>query len=839
VTEPGSGEAAEPIAGREGVRLALILGQLVLLLLVIRAFELENRTVFYLLVAAVLGFAVHALLPLRYRLPFFGALSVASVLAVLGWRDGAIVLGVGYALIGACDLPVPFWLRVVVIGAIAGGLVVLRVTTPIFAGPSAIVVATLGSMFMFRLALYLHAFRHGEAPHGLTWSTAYFFMVPNVCYPLFPVVDYSTFVRTHFDAERFRTYDRGVRFLLRGVLQLLCYRLVYYELAIDSLYVNNLADLVRFVVSNFLLYVKISGQFWLIIGVLGLFGFRLPETNHLYFLASSPTDFWRRINIYWKDFMMKLVYYPSFFRLRRYGTVVAVGLATLAVFLVTWLLHAYQYYWLQNEFSLSRRDMLFWGVFGLIVIGFALWEARPGRLPVRKTERHWSLGRGLTTVATFSLIAVLWSLWNARSLPTWLFMWTQARYSTPAQWAGLVALLLLAAGLAGFAWGAPTLTRPPRDAEPLAVATRRATGRILLLTLLATVTTPMVRGRLTGHWESVVRYLRAEVPAMALAVLEPMGYYQVLTGTTNRAAIPWEVPHDWGHEVNFFPHTRDILEWSAPPSTTAMFAGAPFTTNRWGMRDREDYTLAKPDSVYRIAVFGPSDVVGWGVADSDVFTVRLTALLDSVARLRRKRVEVMNFGMPGTNLVQQVERLRQFGLRFSPDLVLLTVHDQDLQLLTLVFRKVFANGAGVPDSALARILAGVGLGPGLDGNLANLRIVEEELDARAFRWAQELASGVGARVALVALRGPLDQSHFGNLRTTRRAASREHVTWLDCTEIWKGRRLETLWVASWDQHPNALGHRLIAACVLDQLERNAAALDVGPLLNGPGARADR
>jgi len=66
-------------------------------------------------------------------------------------------------------------------------------------------------------------------------------------------------------------------------------------------------------VSTFLLYLRISGQFHLVIGMLYLFGFRLPETHHRYLLASSFTDFWRRINIYWKDFMMKLVYYPSFF----------------------------------------------------------------------------------------------------------------------------------------------------------------------------------------------------------------------------------------------------------------------------------------------------------------------------------------------------------------------------------------------------------------------------------------------------------------------------------------------------------------------------------------------
>ena len=67
--------------------------------------------------------------------------------------------------------------------------------------------------------------------------------------------------------------------------------------------------------------------------MLHLFGFNLPETHHRYFLASSFTDFWRRINIYWKDFMMKVFYYPAYFRLRRFGDTVALVLATVFMFL--------------------------------------------------------------------------------------------------------------------------------------------------------------------------------------------------------------------------------------------------------------------------------------------------------------------------------------------------------------------------------------------------------------------------------------------------------------------------------------------------------------------------
>jgi D-alanyl-lipoteichoic acid acyltransferase DltB (MBOAT superfamily) len=135
----------------------------------------------------------------------------------------------------------------------------------------------------------------------------------------------------------------------RGVLQLILYRLVYYQVTIDSVDVENLGDLAFYMLSTFLLYVRISGHFHLIVGMLHLFGFNLPETHHRYFLASSFTDFWRRINIYWKDFMLKVFYYPAYFRLRSLGETKALVLATTVVFIATWFLHLVQWFWIRGS----------------------------------------------------------------------------------------------------------------------------------------------------------------------------------------------------------------------------------------------------------------------------------------------------------------------------------------------------------------------------------------------------------------------------------------------------------------------------------------------------------
>jgi hypothetical protein len=118
--------------------------------------------------------------------------------------------------------------------------------------------------------------------------------------------------------------------------------------------------------------------------MLHLFGFHLPETHRNYLLATGYTDYWRRINIYWKDFMVRVVFNPVVFRLKRRPQPIALAVATAVVFVATWALHAYQSYWLRGEWSFSVPDTLFWGVLGvLVMINVQLDARRSNARPVK------------------------------------------------------------------------------------------------------------------------------------------------------------------------------------------------------------------------------------------------------------------------------------------------------------------------------------------------------------------------------------------------------------------------------------------------------------------------
>ena len=198
----------------------------------------------------------------------------------------------------------------------------------------------LGSMFMFRLIIYLYELRREAARPPLAVTVAYFFPFQNVCFLFFPILDFRTFRDSYRSDFRWRDAQAGLVFVVRGLSHLLAYRVVKYYLLPSPHQLGDLPHLALFLAANYALYLHVSGYFHIVTGLFHLFGFGLPRTHHNYFLASSFTDIWRRINIQWKEFMAKLFFFPAFFAARRWGTRAAVVVAALWVFLATWLLHS-------------------------------------------------------------------------------------------------------------------------------------------------------------------------------------------------------------------------------------------------------------------------------------------------------------------------------------------------------------------------------------------------------------------------------------------------------------------------------------------------------------------
>lgn len=424
---PGEPEACR----RDWRQFAPVAAHLGLLLAVFRAYHLEGRAYqvegrAFQIVAllAALALPIHYLLAHRHKQPFATAVALVGLTWIFGPAAAGAVLLASTLLIGACHLPIAWGARAAIVGGLGLTLAVLR------GGPAASLAPAgtwplIGSIFMFRMMLYLYEIKHAETPPRLADGLGYFFMLPNWCFLHFPVVDYRAYVRGAFAAPVHTLYRSGLRLMTLGTVQLLLYRLVYHELLVGPEEVRGPSGLALHMVGNYLLYLRVAGQFHMAAGIMHLFGHGLPETHHNFLLASSFTDYWRRVNIYWKDFMVRLVFNPVAMRLRRRPRWLSLLAATAAVFLATWALHAYQSYWLRGAWGVGLTDGLFWGILGLLV---AVNVQINAAFPARRTPKvaAFSAGRlavrAVKTLATGATLAVLWSLWSCPSLGAWASM---------------------------------------------------------------------------------------------------------------------------------------------------------------------------------------------------------------------------------------------------------------------------------------------------------------------------------------------------------------------------------------------------------------------------------
>jgi alginate O-acetyltransferase complex protein AlgI len=424
VTRPGLYEG-EPEACRRDLRQFLpVAVHLGLLLAVFIRFRLEGRAFQMLVTFALAALPVHYLLPYRWKKPCFLAVSVAGLAWVFGAPTTGCVLVLSAFLIGACYLPIAWGYRAAIVAAAATAMALARPHAAATGIPD-LVWPVLASMFMFRLMIYLYEIKHAKKPESLVDTLGYFFLLPNYCFHLFPVVDYRTYQRGYFARDVHAIQRAGLRMMSNGTIHLLLYRLVYHQLWFPPEEVDGPLSLAGFLTWNYLRYLHVSGQFHMACGMLHLFGYQLPDTHHHYLLATGFTDYWRRINIYWKDFMIRLVFNPVVFRLKRWPQPAALAAGTVAVFLATWVLHAYQSYWLQGTWGFSVPDTLFWGILGVLVLVNVQLDARRPRGRPRGNEAVTPRGlavRSAKTLGTFATIVLLWSLWTSHGVGDWLGM---------------------------------------------------------------------------------------------------------------------------------------------------------------------------------------------------------------------------------------------------------------------------------------------------------------------------------------------------------------------------------------------------------------------------------
>ena len=751
---------------------------------------------------------------------------------------GAIVLVAGMILIGICHLPIAFKWRVAIIIAVMAVCASLRagwLTTPMPTIGS-VAIPVLAAMFMFRLAIYLYDLRFDDSRRSIWETLSYFFLLPNVCFLLFPVVDYKTFRRTYYDKPAHDIYQKGLLWMMRGVVHLLIYRTVYYYFTLSPSDVTDLGTAVHYMVSTYMLYLHISGQFHLIVGILCLFGFNLPETHNLFYLASGFSDYWRRINIYWKDFMMQMFYYPVLMRVRVLGVTTGIAIATLVVFFGTWVLHAYQWFWLRGDFLLTATDASFWGILGVLVVLNSVIETKFRRKKKRLNAGAWdffgALVHSLKVLGMLVTITVLWTLWNSHTFADFFDVLSAAASDNLQSWIiffTIIAVLLLIGVLVQYLKHSGVVFTEAGSA-PSPTRSAISTGLISLFLIVLAGGFPFY-ANFDERTEAIVLSLSTERLNDADQDTMEAGYYEGLLDmggyTSALARAQGRQPADWKAPLDS--HARryreDVVDYELLPLAQDIVKMVDFSTNRWGMRDK-DYELAKPAGTYRIALLGASYNVAAGVEQDESFEAIVEQRLNATPPQDSKydSYEILNFSVGGYSLLQQAALIESRVAGFSPDVVLLTVHTSELRRLRIRTQSIVTGRKEIPYPEVSQAIQNSGAHPEMRSREMTeaLESITENLEEWAIGEIARDLQAAGIKPIAVFIPETIEYQGVDIARRDRLKTLFEQVgfSFLELDNPYVTDDIRSLQLAEWDTHPNVEGHRRIADNLYDMILEN-------------------
>lgn len=128
-----------------------------------------------------------------------------------------------------------------------------------------------------------------------------------------------------------------------------------------------------------------------------------------------------------------------------------------------------------------------------------------------------------------------------------------------------------------------------------------------------------------------------------------------------------------GHDHPQLYRLDPLVGWRPRPGVTGWYFGEAenyIAINREGYRD-VDHPLVKPQGTYRILLLGDSMSEGVEVAFQDLYWKRLESILPQCRSFSGRHIEVISFAVNGYSTAQEYLTLRERGLKYRPDLVLL------------------------------------------------------------------------------------------------------------------------------------------------------------------------
>ena len=347
-----------------------------------------------------------------------------------------------------------------------------------------------------------------------------------------------------------------------------------------------------------------------------------------------------------------------------------------------------------------------------------------------------------------------------------------------------------------------------------------------------------------AEWDAfhaVLDSIRSSRPRASERETNVLGYYESIIGTqSNKHSID----RTFDLAPRLHTHSRpdgrfgfkeadvirylddDFLQFELKPLVQRTLFGQPFITNAFGMHD-DPVELDKPPGTFRIAVLGASMDMGWGVRYQDTYANRLQEWLGGYAVERGsahpRRYEVLNFAVMAYSPLQRLDTLRRKVFAFQPDLVIYSATTLDIRLTEIHLCDMLPKGVDLHYDFLKSIVSEAKVYPrylrtNAEGQLIHKYWLKAKLEP--FYWslydrtlgriaAECRSEGVPLAMVIIPRVGSADSPSARAQPVARLKALANHqgIPVFDLSDTFDRFDPTTLEIASWDDHPNAMGHQ--------------------------------
>jgi len=189
-----------------------------------------------------------------------------------------------------------------------------------------------------------------------------------------------------------------------------------------------------------------------------------------------------------------------------------------------------------------------------------------------------------------------------------------------------------------------------------------------------------------------------------------------------------------------------------------------------------------------VAVLGDSFAFGVGLNLEETFSFQLEKMLNK--EIAGKHFEVLNFGVPGMNTAQEIERFKEKALKYRPDLVIIAFlgnDDESVEFSTLV------NELGIKHS-----------GGKYEELMNNKRLKNIDFVRQPLKKLEELAKRSGFKILIYTL--TQGKEHADLFMETAKANPAVYYKKAGIMHTSKRK----FYLHPLDQHPSALANEIYA-----------------------------